>query len=291
MNTRSKSPHTVHIVTDSGGDIIGPPELDVDVIASDNDDFQDSFTDMNEMHLHAAQGAKPKQKAAHSTTPSKSTVTVQRDFACERQKLLEELQAVEQQEELLRLRASVRASKDRIRSLQKDCNNNANPPSVPPQAPVLNQVTLKQLKADGNLTAAVDNNLAKVLGNMWADEEEQMVVPDKGKVKPVIKSGFDSKTNNRVQHETFWAHCFLQYEHVARELDFKDLSPYLLVAGELEVVLSGQLFEQEVTARLNFLKLLMYYANDRIPASALRDWYAAFLKAIEIGRDSCVNSG
>ena len=40
----------------------------------------------------------------------------------------------------------------------------------------------------------------------------------------------------------------------------------------------------KISARLHFIELLVYYNHDRIPVSTVRDWYAAVLKAIELGR-------
>ena len=53
------------------------------------------------------------------------------------------------------------------------------------------------------------------------------------------------------------------------------------MAGELELVL---LTEGKILTGLHFIKLLMYYNHDRISVSALRNWYAAFLKAMELGQ-------
>ena len=293
MNTRSADKEFVPIETELGGENItvskssklksarqdfASTSRELIVHASDDEEFLDSSDSVQEHTV-------PRSESVHNS---------------ERNKLLVELRKCEEQEELLKLRSRLAAAKSRVAVLSSNTNNNncvdvtdagvaRNVSESQPNQLGYDKVTLKDLQK-GKPKPETDAKLSRALNYMWpsesSEEDESGVVPfNKGKkIHTKSRSGMEAKATDRVKNEVLWPQCFLQYEYVPRELKYKDLTTQLLVAGELEILISGLLSQREISARMSFLKLLMYYSNDKTPFPAIRDWYAAFLRAVEYDR-------
>ncbi len=93
------------------------------------------------------------------------------------------------------------------------------------------------------------------------DEEDLHVRDDKlGKLGR--KSGLLSKPHDQIMNTVVWPHMKLGVRYsTTRGLDFGHLDLCLLVTGELEVVTSGEISEQESWSRLNILTDLMCVAG------------------------------
>ena len=76
----------------------------------------------------------------------------------------------------------------------------------------------------------------------------------------------------------------LQYEFVPDNVKFKDLDLKMIVAGELEILMT-KVLKSEYKSRMRFLKKVVYFAS-------LYDWKhllqycAAWLRRIEMGMNS-----
>lgn len=289
MDTRSKSQnlarvgsHSVTIRSDAGGSQFHAPESvpDIDVIVSD-DEFQDSFVEQPvDQPAEVVEPGVSKGKSVKAKS-SKS------DVRSRKESLLLELKELEEREELLKLEARVKAAKSRVASLSCDSDTFRQDNTSQAKHQSHSDINLQSLQ-QSNHQAVAESNISKVLNNIWSSdsEGEPLIELDKGKRHKVskCKSGIDAKPSDRIKEPLLWPHCLLQYEYVAKEVKFHDLSLPLLIAGELEIIGSGLIPDSEVSARIKFLKMLVYYAHDKVSFFALRDWYAAFLRAIELGR-------
>lgn len=110
----------------------------------------------------------------------------------------------------------------------------------------------------------------------------------KGKKKKILKSGMELKSSEGVLYQLNWPHRFLQFQYVTQSLTYTDLNLSLLFAGELEI-LSCVKSNTEMRGRLNLLRILAYESNV-YPFKAISEWYGAFLKAIEMGMGSWLDS-
>ena len=143
-------------------------------------------------------------------------------------------------------------------------------------------VNLTHLRHNPSLVEDCNQKFQALLNEEDPDESDVITPTYKGK-KLVLKSGMDLKASEGVQYQLIWPHCVLQYQYVTQSMTYKDLNLSLLVAGELEIITSlKQGKEQE--GRLNLLKALAYESNV-YPYRAISEWYAAFLMAIEKGRN------
>lgn len=109
------------------------------------------------------------------------------------------------------------------------------------------------------------------------------------KLKRKLKLGMDLKASEGVQMQLKWPHAFLQYQYVTQSLTYKDLNFQLLVAGELEILSSGLGSNEEIQGRVKLLTASSYEANV-YPLKAVAEWYAAYLRNLEMGRTSWAES-
>ena len=103
------------------------------------------------------------------------------------------------------------------------------------------------------------------------------------KQRKTLKSGIQSKPSDRVKKPLLWPHSALQYEYVNDAVKFHDLDLKLFTAGELEIITSGEISEQEKSGRLNLLKKTTYYSNI-YNWKGLLPFNAAWLRKIELGQ-------
>ena len=101
-----------------------------------------------------------------------------------------------------------------------------------------------------------------------------------------LKSGIDAKQTDHVLNPQLWPHSLLQDEFVSRELKFFDLNFIKFVEGELEIISLPEISESERNGRLAFLKLLSYHANATNDNKQILQWYAAWLRRIELNQRS-----
>jgi len=98
-------------------------------------------------------------------------------------------------------------------------------------------------------------------------------------------SGMVKKASDDVVNPQIWPHSLLQYEYVNKDTKYQDLDFRLFVAGELEIITTSKIKQSEKTARLSFLKKIVYYSGI-YQWKALLDFYAAFVRQIETGQKS-----
>lgn len=94
-----------------------------------------------------------------------------------------------------------------------------------------------------------------------------------------------TKASDKVIQQLMWPHAALQYEYVNESLEFKDLDMKRFIAGELEIITSGQISEIEKRGRLLLLKKIVYYTSV-YSWKGLLSFYAAWLRKIELGQKS-----
>ena len=93
------------------------------------------------------------------------------------------------------------------------------------------------------------------------------------------------KASDKVKYPQTWPHSVLQFEFVSQNVQFKDLTFNMFVAGECEILTSKHISKKEFKGRLKLLKKLAYLVN-------IHDWkrvlqfYAAWLRRIEMGLNS-----
>ena len=141
--------------------------------------------------------------------------------------------------------------------------------------------TIGDLRKDSNINTIAREAVRNLLLTDTEEEEEVIPVVPRGKVK----SGLDIKSTDTVVKQVLWLHLLLQNSYVTSNLGFSELSLPLLVAGELEILstLLPKDVSLEFRARLEFLKLLAYEANS-YPIKTIAEWYAAYMRRIELGR-------
>ena len=105
------------------------------------------------------------------------------------------------------------------------------------------------------------------------------------KDKKKLKSGLVVKSTEKVVNPQSFPHNFLQYEYVSKDIEFKQLNFKLFVAGELEIINNFCKDKHEKQGRLKLLKKIAYFSSTYQWASVL-DFYAAWLRQIELGRKS-----
>lgn len=130
----------------------------------------------------------------------------------------------------------------------------------------------------------------QAVSDLWAESDEdslsdasQEQLREKSK-KGKIKSGMNRKATDSVKKQLLWPHLLLQNSYVTSNLGFHDLTFPLFVAGELEILCSmlPSNASAEFLTRLEFLKTLAYEANS-YPLKAVSEWYAAYLRRLELG--------
>lgn len=99
------------------------------------------------------------------------------------------------------------------------------------------------------------------------------------------KSGIRAKASDRVKYPQKWPQAHLQYEHVSKQVKYDELDFRLFIAGELEIISEDKLPKDEKVGRLNLLKKIVYYSST-YDFKGLREFYAAWLREIEMGRKS-----
>ena len=104
----------------------------------------------------------------------------------------------------------------------------------------------------------------------------------KKKTKKKLKSGINAKASDKVKFPQEWPHAHLQYEHVDKQMKFKELTFRLFVAGELEIISGEDLTTEEKQGRLKLLKKIVYYSST-YEFEGLKAYYAAWLRDIELG--------
>ena len=154
----------------------------------------------------------------------------------------------------------------------------------------LQTLVRKELKRMGiasdnqNVTSSSDTD-SETSSSSSSDSDSYSL--DKGhskskKQKKKKRSGINAKSSDKVKFPQEWPHAHLQYEHVNKHVKFQDLNFKLLVAGELEILSSEDLSNEERQGRLKLLKKIVYYSST-YEFEGLKSYYAAWLRDIELG--------
>ena len=98
------------------------------------------------------------------------------------------------------------------------------------------------------------------------------------------KSGMSKKASDRVKYPQIWPHSVLQFEFVSQNIQFKDISFKMFVAGELEI-LTSKISKREFKGRIKLLKKIAYLSNV-YDWKRLLQFYAAWVRRIEMGLNS-----
>ena len=122
-----------------------------------------------------------------------------------------------------------------------------------------------------------------------SEERKKSKSRDKKKKKHKLKSGITAKASDRVKHPQKWPQAHLQYEHVSKQIQFKDLDFKLFIAGELEIISEDGLPESERIGRTKLLKKIVYFSNT-YDFEGLKEFYAAWVREIEMGLKTWLDS-
>ena len=122
-----------------------------------------------------------------------------------------------------------------------------------------------------------------------SEERKTAKNKDKKKKKHKLKSGITAKASDRVKHPQKWPQAHLQYEHVSKQVQFKDLDFKLFIAGELEIISEDGLPESERIGRMKLLKKIIYFSNT-YSFEGLKEFYAAWVREIEMGLKTWLDS-
>lgn len=104
-----------------------------------------------------------------------------------------------------------------------------------------------------------------------------------GRGKKAVRSGIDACAADTVVRPQIYPHTLLDFDYISSPIKYKDLDFSLFVAGELEVVLSGNMDAYDSHCRLQMLKTTAYRFKYREWAKLLK-LHAAILYKIEVGR-------
>ncbi len=178
-----------------------------------------------------------------------------------------------------------------------------------PRAKVKNLVTLPGLKKKKRLRREAERRLVSVLSSvdeqggsrrgksgkhhMHVSSDSSTSSSDSStdsspkKSKKKMKSGLTAKSSDRVKYPQIYPHTSLQYEFVSANVEFKHLDFRQFVAGELEIIQGNvkDITRKERAGRLALLTKITYY-NTGQNFKVLLDWYAAWVRRIELGRNS-----
>ena len=91
-----------------------------------------------------------------------------------------------------------------------------------------------------------------------------------------------NKSSDTVQFSQIRQQSALQFKYVSESVSFMSLDIKMVVAGELEVILSKRLSATEKLGWLKLLKKMMYFANI-YELKTLLKFYAAWVRRIENG--------
>lgn len=148
--------------------------------------------------------------------------------------------------------------------------------------------SLKELRQLSGLQSKVEEHIAGAQYVAFADEsdssgeeEAQSMLSSKRGKK--LKSGIEVKPTEIVKYPQVWPHCFLEYEFINKPLSYKELEFRHFVAGELEIVTSGVMKEQDAKFRMEHLKQAVYWEGI-YEWEAILDLHAAKLRLIELGK-------
>ena len=137
-----------------------------------------------------------------------------------------------------------------------------------------------RVKSDIVLTDTSDNEFVPSSSSHSDDYISKNRSSRKSKMSGMVKKASDDVVNPQI-----WPHSLLQYEYVNKDTKYQDLDFRLFVAGELEIITTSKIKQSEKTARLSFLKKIVYYSGI-YQWKALLDFYAAFVRQIETGQKS-----
>ena len=116
-----------------------------------------------------------------------------------------------------------------------------------------------------------------------SDEETDRREKRNSKSSKKVKSGFYAKpSNSKIISNKLFAHVALDDE-IGGEKDFDSLSFNLLVAGELEIILSNDISNKERDTRLKILRSLAY-KHEFLSREEILKQYANFVKKVEKGK-------
>ena len=147
--------------------------------------------------------------------------------------------------------------------------------------------TLKDLRSLEGLAEKVEEDmtnfglLAREAENRLPSSGEHKLGKDKNVEK--LKSGAEDVAVMSVKKTLFWPQAYLKYSHARKQYKFVDLPSFnLLVAGEIACLLSGELSECEIRARLQLLRETAYHCEN-FTWDSVRDFHYNVMLAVERG--------
>jgi hypothetical protein len=142
---------------------------------------------------------------------------------------------------------------------------------------------LSQLRSDASIQHQVSSALEALGVETEPEDEEssQGTLTNYGKSAP-IKSGLLAKLHDNIRHPVMWPHLKLGVRFcTTRNIDFEQLDLRLLMAGELEIITSHEITDNESCCRLEVLKDLICAAGF-YEWSAVKRLHIAILTEIEM---------
>ena len=105
-------------------------------------------------------------------------------------------------------------------------------------------------------TEISDSSESRLSASSYLDVKKSSKVQKRRKK---LKSGLHQKSADSVKFPQIWPHAALQFEFVSESVSFMSLDVKMFVAGELEIIMSKQIWVSEKLGRLRLLKKIMYF--------------------------------
>ena len=203
----------------------------------------------------------------------------------EAQKRIREL---EESQKLKQKRKQLQDLQDRIQQLQEQEKEDSHPKPRPSrERTCAGDLTDWLLDEEARPPATGRRKYAGSQGDIdWqasSDENSDTEDREKGPSRSKIKSGMVARQTDRVVRPQLWAHAEIMEELGGKNITFQELNFRQFVAGELEIVMEGNISRTEKRSRCELLRLMCYLHG-------IHDWrtvkgvYAYILAKIEKGR-------
>jgi hypothetical protein len=152
-------------------------------------------------------------------------------------------------------------------------------------------INVQDLRQDEELRRQVRDRLSKLgIGSSDSSTEDEIshqgaaAVRTKNK-RQSNKSGIQSSIVENCVNPQLWAHSCIQYPYASTMTQFNDIDLPLFIAGELEIISSSHISNDERIGRTNLLKLLAYKCS-KCDWQVVRNAYASWVQQVEIGNKS-----
>ncbi len=143
---------------------------------------------------------------------------------------------------------------------------------------------VRDMEAPSKGGLASDSSLVELFKLFSQRDSEEVAAPQvsDGKITWKQKSGMYKKNSCDVKIRQSWPQLSLKHEYRTQEIEFMELSLSQFVAGEVEIIAECK-DDCERSGRLKLLRSMMYDASRGFQFKVILQYYAAYVREIEIG--------